>query len=95
MVAPAWRGEGLAEDVRHYGRWIRNEAEKRIGHLYPQVEITTAVVRERPDLKSYTGQKLTVIPGSTYALLSGVPVHDEGRRAAGCGRGQAGMDPVR
>lgn len=32
----AWRGaEGLAADVRAYGEWIRNEAEAKIGHLYP------------------------------------------------------------
>ena len=62
VVARTWRGaQGLAEDVRHYGRWMRDEAEKRIGHLYPQVEITPAVVRERPDLKPYAGRKLTVI----------------------------------
>ena len=33
-----WKGAtGLAEDVRYYGEWMRNEAEKRIGHLYPKV----------------------------------------------------------
>ena len=32
-----WKGaQGLAEDVRFYGRWMRDEAEKRIGHLYPE-----------------------------------------------------------
>ncbi|MDP9474170.1 MAG: DUF1156 domain-containing protein, partial [Actinomycetota bacterium] len=32
-----WRGaKALAEDVRYYGRWMRDEAEKRIGHLYPK-----------------------------------------------------------
>lgn len=32
----SWKGaEGLADDVRYYGRWMRDEAEKRIGHLYP------------------------------------------------------------
>ena len=36
-------------------------AEKRIGHLYPKVEVTPALVRERPDLKPYEGRKLTVI----------------------------------
>ena len=62
VVARTWRGaHGLAEDVRHYGRWMRDEAEKRIGHLYPPVEITPAVVRERPDLKAYEGRELTVI----------------------------------
>ena len=33
-----WReAQGLAEDVRYYGKWMRDEAEKRIGHLYPKV----------------------------------------------------------
>ena len=57
-----WRGaQGLAEDVRYYGQWMRAEAERRIGHLYPPVEITEAMVQERPDLKPYQGRKLTVI----------------------------------
>ena len=38
----AWNGrgaEGLAEDVRHYGRWMRDEAARRIGHLYPKARL--------------------------------------------------------
>ncbi len=36
----AWKdAAGLAEDVRRYGVWIRNEAERRIGHLYPRVHL--------------------------------------------------------
>jgi len=35
-----WRGaEGLAEDIRCYGSWIREEAERRIGHLYPKAKL--------------------------------------------------------
>jgi putative DNA methylase len=35
-----WKGaEGLAEDVRYYGAWMRDEAKKRIGHLYPEVAL--------------------------------------------------------
>jgi len=35
-----WEGaKGLAEDVRYYGKWMRDEAEKRIGHLYPKVKL--------------------------------------------------------
>jgi putative DNA methylase len=35
-----WSGAtGLAEDVRYYGRWMRDEAEKRIGHLYPKAKL--------------------------------------------------------
>jgi putative DNA methylase len=44
-----WTGaQGLAEDVRYYGKWMRDEAEKRIGHLYPKATL--------PD-----GSKATVI----------------------------------
>jgi putative DNA methylase len=57
-----WHGaQGLAEDIRYYGKWMHDEAEKRIGHLYPKIEITKEMVQERPDLKKYEGQKLTVI----------------------------------
>jgi putative DNA methylase len=62
QMGKSWRGaQGLAEDVRYYGQWMRDEAEKRIGHLYPKIEVTAAMVQERPDLKNYGGRKLTVI----------------------------------
>ena len=36
QLASEWKGAaGLAEDVRYYGEWMKNEAWKRIGHLYP------------------------------------------------------------
>lgn len=43
--------EGLAEDVRYYGEWMRERAFERIGHLYPQVDLP----------KGYGGGKATVI----------------------------------
>ena len=47
-----WKGAaGLAEDVRYYGKWMRDEAEKRIGHLYPKVKLP----------KEYGGGEATVI----------------------------------
>jgi putative DNA methylase len=62
LIAREWKGaQGLAEDVRYYGQWMRDEAEKRIGHLYPKVEVTTDMLKARPDLKAYVGRKLTVI----------------------------------
>ncbi|WP_347350526.1 DUF1156 domain-containing protein [Intrasporangium sp.] len=33
------RASGLAEDVRRYGQWMRDEAQERIGHLYPKAEV--------------------------------------------------------
>ena len=62
LIAREWTGaQGLAEDVRYYGQWMREEAEKRIGHLYPKIEITDEMVAERPELERYKGRKLTVI----------------------------------
>jgi len=62
LFARDWKGaQGLADDVRYYGKWMRDEAEKRIGHLYPKIEVTAEMAKERKDLKPYVGQKLTVI----------------------------------
>lgn len=62
LISREWKGaQGLAEDVRYYGQWMRDEAEKRIGHLYPKIEVTAEMARVRPDLKQYAGQTLTVI----------------------------------
>lgn len=61
-VGTTWKGAaGLAEDIRHYGKWMRDEAERRIGHLYPKVRITAEMAEERPDLREYVGEELTVI----------------------------------
>jgi putative DNA methylase len=62
LIDREWKAaQGLAEDVRYYGQWMRDEAEKRIGHLYPKVTVTPEMAKGRPDLKSIVGQKLTVI----------------------------------
>jgi putative DNA methylase len=62
LIAREWKGaQGLAEDVRYYGKWMRDEAKKRIGHFYPNIEVTAEMTKDRPDLKPYGGQKLTVI----------------------------------
>ena len=42
------RAQGLAADVEAYGQWMRDEAERRIGHLYP-------------DATGPNGEKLTPI----------------------------------
>ena len=42
------RAQGLAADVAAYGRWMRDRAERRIGHLYP-------------DATGPNGEKLTPI----------------------------------
>ena len=52
MGDAGWTGaSGLAEDVRYYGEWMKQEAFKRIGHLYPKVKVP----------KSQGGGEATVI----------------------------------
>jgi len=62
LAARQWRGtEGLADDVRFYGQSMRDEAKRRIGHFYPEVEITAQMASDRPDLKPLLGKKMTVL----------------------------------
>jgi len=62
LVSRRWTGaEGLVEDLLHYGKWMRAEALKRIGHLYPEVRVTEEIVTERPALRALLGKNLTVI----------------------------------
>jgi putative DNA methylase len=62
LLGAKWRGaQGLADDVRYYGRWMRDEAERRVGEFYPGVVITSHVANGRPDLRPHIGKPLTVI----------------------------------
>jgi putative DNA methylase len=39
-TSSSWKhAQGLADDVRSYGQWMRDEAEKRIGDLYPKATL--------------------------------------------------------
>lgn len=62
LIAREWKGaQGLAADVRYYGQWMRDQAEQRIGALYPKAMVTAEMAKERSDLKPYVGEELTVI----------------------------------
>lgn len=52
---------GIAEDVRFYGNWIREEANRKIGSLYPAIEVTSDLASGRPDLKGHVGKKVTPV----------------------------------
>jgi putative DNA methylase len=40
LAGSDWKGaQGLAEDVRRYGQWMRDEAERKISALYPQASL--------------------------------------------------------
>lgn len=62
MALADWSGgKGLAEDVRHYGAWMREEAQKRIGYLYLPIEVTAMMAESQTELKPLVGQKLSVL----------------------------------
>ena len=57
-----WSGaQGLAADVRYYGRWMLEQAQSSIGSMYPKAIITREIVDARPDLAPLLGQELTVV----------------------------------
>ncbi|NOQ61324.1 DUF1156 domain-containing protein [Mycolicibacterium fortuitum] len=41
------RATGLAEDVRRYGAWMRDQAVERIGHLYPDATIVDEKTKKK------------------------------------------------
>ncbi len=65
LLEKNWQGAaGMADDIRYYGQWMREEAEKRIGHLYPKMKIDAEILKGRPDLEQQglkVGDELTVI----------------------------------
>ena len=57
-----WQGAaGLAIDIKHYADRMREDAWKRIGHLYPKIRITDDMAESRNDLQPLIGNELTVI----------------------------------
>ena len=53
-----WSGaRGLAEDVRRYGAWMHEQAQQRIGHLYPTIRITPELIAANAFEASADGQK--------------------------------------
>ncbi|MDD3828880.1 MAG: DUF1156 domain-containing protein [Anaerolineae bacterium] len=62
LIEREWQGaEGLVEDICYYGKWMRDESEKLIGHLYPKAKITEEMIKDQPDLKPHAGEELTVM----------------------------------
>ena len=60
-------GKGLAEDVRRYGAWMREEAKKRIGHLYPQVDLPTEMGGGKATVIAWLWARTVKSPNPAYA----------------------------
>ena len=62
LIDKEWKGvEGLISDIEYYGQRVYEKAVERMGHLYPDVHVTDEMVKRRPDLAPYRGQKLEVL----------------------------------
>lgn len=73
MFTKQWQGaQGLAEDVRRYGAWMRAQAVERIGHLYPQITVTPELIAACAGSTGAGGQFGTETPAN--AGLAGVQV---------------------
>ena len=53
--------EGIAEDIKFYGDWMRKKAEEKIGNFYPKIKVTSNMIIERSDLKAYEQEELEII----------------------------------
>ncbi|KKZ10351.1 MAG: hypothetical protein TH68_11015 [Candidatus Synechococcus spongiarum 142] len=65
--------EGLAEDVKHYGQWMREKALERIGHLYPQVELPKEHGRGKATVIAWIWARTVPSPDPAFADVQ-VPI---------------------
>ena len=75
-----WSGaRGLAEDVRRYGAWMREQAQQRMGHLYPTVKITPENKAATADGTNVSGKKTALLANASDVLIPhGSPQHQRG-----------------
>lgn len=63
------RTQGLAEDVRYYGKWLRDKVEKRIGHIYPQVQLPKEYGEDKGTATAWLWTRTVRCPNSTCGVL--------------------------
>ncbi len=59
--------EGLAEDVKYYGEWMRQKAWERIGHLYPQVDLPAEYGNGKATVIAWIWSRTVPSPDPAYA----------------------------
>ncbi|CAE6827226.1 DUF1156 domain-containing protein [Paraburkholderia haematera] len=65
-----WRqAQGLAEDLRRYGAWLRAEALKKIGHLYPSVEVPRSIGGGKATPIAYLWARTVKSPNPAFSHL--------------------------
>ena len=65
------KATGLAEDVRRYGEWMRDEAEKKIGHLYPKATLDDGT---KANVIAWIWARTVTCPNPACGIEMGRPV---------------------
>ncbi|MFJ6328255.1 MULTISPECIES: DUF1156 domain-containing protein [unclassified Rhizobium] len=65
--------EGLAEDVKYYGEWIREKAFERIGHLYPQINLPKEQGNGRATVIAWIWARTVPSPDPAFSTVQ-VPI---------------------
>ena len=59
--------EGLAEDVKYYGEWMREHAFRRVGHLYPNVVLPPEYRQETATVIAWIWTRTVPSPDPAFA----------------------------
>lgn len=67
-IAQDWSGtRGLAEDIRRYGSWVRDEAFKMVGELYPKVDLPTLYGGGKANVIAWLWARTVKSPNPAYS----------------------------
>lgn len=59
------RADGLADDVRYYGEWVKKQAFRKIGHLYPAVTMSKSYKDQKANVIAWLWTRTTTCPNPT------------------------------
>ncbi|WP_186144235.1 DUF1156 domain-containing protein [Burkholderia gladioli] len=83
-----WSGsKGLSEDVKRYGQWMRDEASRRVGHFYPQVDLDKAHGGGKANVIAWIWARSVASPNPAFShvavpLISSYVVSSKGGKDA-------------
>lgn len=84
--------EGLAEDVKYYGEWMREKAWERIGHLYPQVDLPAEMGGGKATVIAWIWARTVPSPDPAFADVQ-VPIASSFLLSSKTGK-EAWIEPV-
>lgn len=84
--------EGMAEDIRYYGEWIREKAWQRIGHLYPQVTLPRELGGGRATVVAWVWARTVPSPDPAFSDVQ-VPIASSFLLSLGAGK-EAWIEPT-